>query len=490
MYDVLELLLKIRTEGLDSLDKTGTSVRNIGQETQRTSKDFQQFENLLKTLTGAGNTYREAVDQIAKGTSGAAQSLAKQIQAADKDFQALQRNAERFEAQQTRLSERQAALAARQVASTERDAARAITAAERRAAAEERATDRIVRTLERRAAIASQVGRAEQLAQERIFALSGITNPAQAQRAGAAFSSLISSAQQRAAEREAASRMGALERLGTMGASYAGGLPLFLGRGAFGAGLALPLAGLAGAALAGSLVHSEATNARGTVDLANRLDLPVGQTRDLQNEAKLAGVNVSVLESSVRSLSSALEDSSGPGKKASEALSKLGINTIMSSGEVREMGPVLTEVIDKLSQIPSKTERAHEGEAILGRSYKEIEPLIEKHRELSAELDKFGLKLDANLIQRLSDAETKFSAMGIAFDNLKAKLAGVIEPIVIPVVIQLTKGLSTGAGALRLGSEIVNPSGILPDLLGDWFQEKYGFQPRLPLLTRRPVGRL
>jgi hypothetical protein len=139
----------------------------------------------------------------------------------------------------------------------------------------------------------------------------------------------------------------------------------------------------------------------------------------LQNEARLASVNFGSLENASRTLSSALEDSTGSGKRAADTLSKLGIDTITSTGAVREMGPVLLDVIDKLSDLPSKTERAAEGARLLGRGYKELEPLIDKNRELQEELSKYGLILDSNLIERLSDASTKFDALGIAFDNFR-----------------------------------------------------------------------
>ena len=447
MYDVLELLLKVKAEGLDSLDKAEGSVKNVSAATKAGSQEFRQFEGVLKALTGAGNSYREAIDQIAKGTSGAAQSIAKQVQAADKDFQTFQRNAEKFEQQQARSSERQAEIAARQADRAEREAVRLVAAAERRAAAEERATERIIRTLERRAAITSQVNREGELAQERAFALANVTNPAQAQRINTAFDAM-NAANQRSlaarAARQAEEQAAQLERLGTTGLAYGAGLPMpwAIGRGAMSAGLVGPLIGIGAGVAAVSLVHSEAQSARETKDLSGRLDLPVGQTRDLQNEAKLAGVSVNVLESSVRTLSAALEDESGTGKKASEAISKLGIQTITSRGEVREMGPVLTEVIDKLSLIPSRTERAHEGTVILGRGYKELEPLIEKHRQLNAELDKFGLRSNSNLINTLDEAETKISAMGIAWDLFKSKLAVAIEPIAIRIVTSVTSLLT------------------------------------------------
>jgi hypothetical protein len=174
------------------------------------------------------------------------------------------------------------------------------------------------------------------------------------------------------------------------------------------------------------------------VNSASRLDLNIEQTRQLQNEARLAGVNFGSFENATRSLSAALEDSAGTGRKAAETLSKLGIDAVTSTGQVRGMGPVLLDVIDKLSDLPDKTERAAEGNRILGRGYKELEPLIEKHRELQTELSKYGLILDSNLIGKLSEAETKFSALGIAFDNFKAKLAGKLEPIVIPLIVSLT----------------------------------------------------
>ena len=114
------------------------------------------------------------------------------------------------------------------------------------------------------------------------------------------------------------------------------------------------------------------------------------------------------------------------------------------------MGPVLLDIIDKLSDLPSKTERAVEGNRLLGRGYKELEPLIEKHKDLQTQLSKYGLILDSNLITKLSDADTKFNALGIAFDNFKAKVAGGLEPIVIPLIVSLMNPFSNGRPAYQI----------------------------------------
>ncbi len=447
MFDVLELLVKVRTEGLSSLDQFESTVKKTGAAAGQATQDFGAFQSLLKRLTETGYTTREALDLVAKSGGTAFGSWAKELLAADKEFQTFAKNAEKFAQVQAQQAERAARAAQQEAERSEKAAARDVAAADRKAAAEERATERIVRALERRASVYAQTSRVEQLIQEKSFVLSGITNPVAAQRSAAAYDTLIQGAQQRAAtqsaariaregEREAAaaesaaaSRISALERLGTLGASYAGGIPTFLGRGAFSAGLAVPLVSAAAVYGGMSMLHSEAQGARATVDSSERLGMSVQETRDLQNEAKLAGVNFNVLESSVRTLSSALEDSSGPGKRAFEGIQKLGISTITSSGDVREMGPVLLEVIDRLSEMPDKTLRAAEAEAILGRSAKEILPLIEKHRELRDELAALGLSSDENLVKKMSEVETKFAAVGIAYDNLKLRL---LEPLTIP----------------------------------------------------------
>ncbi len=92
MQDLLELLVKVRTEGIDSLDKVQASLKNTSTAAQAGSGDFAEFERRIQNFTKSGLTLREALEQIAnqsKGAGGAFRQMAIDALNEDKEFQKL-----------------------------------------------------------------------------------------------------------------------------------------------------------------------------------------------------------------------------------------------------------------------------------------------------------------------------------------------------------------------------------------------------------------
>lgn len=226
---------------------------------------------------------------------------------------------------------------------------------------------------------------------------------------------------------------------------------------AMGAGLAGGVALVAGAALgvmgkqAFDLVRSTGEAAERTVHLADRLGLTAGQAKRLELTSRLASVEVGSLEGSSRYLALALEDSSGAGEKAADALKRIGVETYGATGEARDMGAVLFDTLEKLSEVPSASGRIREATAILGRGSKELIPLIARYDEMRERLKELGITFDSSAIQKAAEAEQRFKELDIAFAQLRKSLSAKIEPIVIPIV-QVFRSVVAGTASGIAGS--------------------------------------
>lgn len=195
------------------------------------------------------------------------------------------------------------------------------------------------------------------------------------------------------------------------------------------------------------LVKSQAEAAEKIGALSIQMGLSVQETGKLSAIAKIAGVDIQALHGSARFLAAALEDEAGQGKRAAEALQKMGIATREFGGETRAIGSVFTELIDKLSQIESTSQRVFEAQRVLPRgAANEVLVLAERLREAREEYDKMGVKFDENVNAKLEKAAIKINAMGVAWDLFKAKVAEGIAPVVIKVFTALTPGDSSHAG--------------------------------------------
>jgi hypothetical protein len=203
-----------------------------------------------------------------------------------------------------------------------------------------------------------------------------------------------------------------------------------------------------------------------TVHLAERLGVTAGQARNLEKASYLADVNVLALEGSSRILAAALEDASGTGAKASKVLTSLGIETHAVGGEMREIGPITLELIEKLSKIRSQTELVRDAQLTLGRASKEILPLIKNYQEVQDKLKELGIVMNTEMIEKTAKAEINMKALDLAWAQLKNSFAEKIAPIVIPVVVQITKAMNTPT--------MITAPGMLAGAVYDAIRGEYG----------------
>lgn len=248
----------------------------------------------------------------------------------------------------------------------------------------------------------------------------------------------------------------------------------FFGKLGMGGAIALGVgAGLGAAAKAAfDLIAVYGKAAEETVNLADRLDITAGAAERLQAQAKISSVNIGTLEGAARLLSQALEDPAGQGAKTAAELRKLGIQTVTTAGQLREPGPILLDLLDKLGGLEKTSERVFAAQQVLPKAaVKELVPLIKNYAELKRAVDELGVGIDEGLTQNLAAADDEIDKMEIAWERLKKSFAGKIAPIVVPIVVKATKALN---GELPKGVDgsfggslaTVNTSGDALDVAG------------------------
>lgn len=194
--------------------------------------------------------------------------------------------------------------------------------------------------------------------------------------------------------------------------------------------------------------------AENTMNMADRLGISVNAMKQLSAIAEIAGVDVGALEGSTRIIAAALEDSSGAGAKAAKALGSLGIATREVTGEEREHGKVLLDLLDHLSTIEDGNKRVVIANQVLGRSSKELLPMIKNMEELKrvvAEL-KIGQGTEDG-IRALAKMDDEVDKLHLVWEKFKKSVAEKIAPIVIEVVTRVTKLFPSGTNFFISDSE-------------------------------------
>jgi hypothetical protein len=195
--------------------------------------------------------------------------------------------------------------------------------------------------------------------------------------------------------------------------------------------------GVAAAKMSYDLVAEFAAAERETSNFADRIGVTLLQAEKLQSQARLTGISINALEQSGRLLGEALENPATTGKKASDALHKLGIETVGLQGEFKETGPIVLELLDKLSRIPDQATRFALANEVLGRGGKAIQPLIADYAELQRIAASLHVGEDAAGSKELLDADRAVKKLDESWTLFKKSLATEIAPITIRVLAKL-----------------------------------------------------
>jgi hypothetical protein len=202
---------------------------------------------------------------------------------------------------------------------------------------------------------------------------------------------------------------------------------------------AIGTSAIAAGAYVAHLVGEFGKAAEESLNMADRVGLSVGQVEKLQAMSRIAGVSIQSLEGTSRLLAAALEDTSGAGNKTATALQKMGVSTVQFSGQSREMGAVLLDVLTSLSKIPNDAERMALAQQTLGRASKELQPLIKNYEELQAAVEAFGVGMDESGTKKLAQADDEIDKLNEALTQLKKTLAVKFAPIEISIVKSITE---------------------------------------------------
>jgi hypothetical protein len=197
------------------------------------------------------------------------------------------------------------------------------------------------------------------------------------------------------------------------------------------AGITAGAAAVASFAAAGvALVYSLGGAADQMANMAVRTGLSVNQIDQLQAMAKLADVNIGSLEAAARTLADRLTAAGGETDRARAKIEDYGISLTDATGNQREMGQVLIEVLRRLGEVKDQTKMVAEGTVILGRGATELLPLARNFKELEAEAKRLGFGMDEYLLARFGKASDEIDKIGMRWELLKRKLADPITAVI------------------------------------------------------------
>lgn len=157
---------------------------------------------------------------------------------------------------------------------------------------------------------------------------------------------------------------------------------------------------------------------------------------DLQRFAffgQSVGVSAETMQHSMLMLSRQMgEAASGASKEAAEGFAKLGVSIRGAGGEIRNVGEVMPELLEKFSQLHTPAERAKLAMDVFGRSGMELLPLLsqesEKLAQLKEDFEALGGAFSEELLERSHEFVSAQEKAAFSFGNMKRELATGLMP--------------------------------------------------------------
>ncbi|HEY4364467.1 MAG TPA: hypothetical protein VGN17_26110 [Bryobacteraceae bacterium] len=164
--------------------------------------------------------------------------------------------------------------------------------------------------------------------------------------------------------------------------------------------------------------------------LSAQTGISVGHLDKLQAMGKLVGVEIDGLARAGATMAVSLDQGGQKARTMESALARLKISTVDLSGEQKEGGQLIEETLEKLSQIPNKTEQIALANEILGKKgAKDVQVLVEKYGDLKHAVEAMGFGLEDPLHQA-EEAATHLKQVGLEWEALKRQIATPIEGLI------------------------------------------------------------
>lgn len=162
------------------------------------------------------------------------------------------------------------------------------------------------------------------------------------------------------------------------------------------------------------------------------------------------------------------------------AFDQLGISILDNNGELRDAEEVFWEVIDALGEIDNETERDAVAMNLLGRSARDLNPLIEAgsgaFRQFAAEAEDAGAIMSDDALRDFQHFDDNLSRWGQGVNAAKRALGSVLLPVLdqlatdgVDLINDFTNGILDANGDIDAMSEVIDTAveNIVEILNGD-----------------------
>jgi len=185
-----------------------------------------------------------------------------------------------------------------------------------------------------------------------------------------------------------------------------------------------------------------------TADELNTLSMQTGLSTDALQKFKYAS---DLIDVDLTSVAKALAKVTKAAASDSDIFKQLGVSTRDSSGQLRDAESIFYDTIDALGKIQNETERNALANELFGKSYQNLNPLIEggadKLRELSQQFDELDLGVDQETLDKANELNDQIDTIKATWQQAMLVMGASLAENFGPQLDQIVQTISNLANA-------------------------------------------
>ena len=210
---------------------------------------------------------------------------------------------------------------------------------------------------------------------------------------------------------------------------------------ALGAGAAFKaLAIIASGAVFARLIKGSINQADAFGKLSRQTGIAADTLQSYVNAGKLAGVEQSTIEKSLRRLAQSMREADQGVATYSDAYKALGISVRNSDGSLKKSENLLGELADRFKEMPNGATKSALAMEIFGRSGSQIIPML---NEGSEALKKWNYETSEGFAANAEYFNDQLTMLGFGFDGFKKQLADAVLPALNAILEVFRDGFSS-----------------------------------------------
>ena len=196
--------------------------------------------------------------------------------------------------------------------------------------------------------------------------------------------------------------------------------------------------------------------------------------QEMQYAAELVDVSVDTISGSMTKNLKSMDSAAKGTGAAAEAYAKLGISVTDANGKLRDDETVYWELIDALGDVADETERDLLAMTLLGKSAKDLNPLIEagseKMGELAEDAHKAGYVLSDDALEAFGDFDDQLQKLDKGAQAAKNAMGTILLPVLtdlagngVDLLGEFSRGILDADGDISKMGDVI--SEVLPKVL-------------------------